>query len=295
LYSLDHGRLNLPLPPSSLWMNMGYWQGLNNDINGQQRFKSACEALLDEVLADAGLKRNNSVSRPATRRLHRRALIDLGFGCGDQTLHLMYPSSCFASYIGITRDRSQFDCARERISSKRTKNTVELFCADAADPRKWNAEITKAVQGTTAEADEIWVLALDTLYHFSPSRWPIISFASQELQASFMAFDLCLTDCVTSSQRLILKLITRLMGAPWSNFVTEDQYRAKLVEAGYTDITIRDVSEHVFGHLAEYMDEQHQKLQLIGYGLGPFHVAKWTSRWWAQSRVVKGIIVVARK
>lgn len=26
LYSLDHAILNIPLPPPSMWMNMGYWK-----------------------------------------------------------------------------------------------------------------------------------------------------------------------------------------------------------------------------------------------------------------------------
>ena len=34
LYGIDHGRLNLELPPPSLWMNMGYWQvSIHNFLN----------------------------------------------------------------------------------------------------------------------------------------------------------------------------------------------------------------------------------------------------------------------
>jgi len=34
LYGIDHGRLNLELPPPSLWMNMGYWKvSIHNFLN----------------------------------------------------------------------------------------------------------------------------------------------------------------------------------------------------------------------------------------------------------------------
>jgi hypothetical protein len=26
IYGLDHGRLNVEMPPKSMWMNMGYWR-----------------------------------------------------------------------------------------------------------------------------------------------------------------------------------------------------------------------------------------------------------------------------
>ena len=26
LYRLDHGKLNIPVPPPSMWMNMGFWK-----------------------------------------------------------------------------------------------------------------------------------------------------------------------------------------------------------------------------------------------------------------------------
>jgi len=26
IYNLDHGRLNIELPPKTMWMNMGYWE-----------------------------------------------------------------------------------------------------------------------------------------------------------------------------------------------------------------------------------------------------------------------------
>jgi hypothetical protein len=84
------------------------------------------------------------------------------------------------------------------------------------------------------------------------------------------------------------------MGAPWANFVTQSEYHRKLREAGYINITIRDVSEHVFGPLATFMEAQDRVLNVIGYGLGKFHAARLMFGWWARSGVVRGVIVVAR-
>lgn len=257
---------------------------------------------MDKVLEMAGLPNG-----------HRsRALIDLGFGCGDQTIHLMKncpsrqassdrteePSEpLFQSYLGITLDSTQFAYAQGRISERLGPEleSIRLCCADAAKPDDWNDDLRRSLYSTTKDADEVWVLALDTLYHFHPSRWPIIRYASHSLKASFMSFDLCLAENPSLLNLLILRVLTRLMGAPSANFVTMDRYREQLLEAGYNDITITDISPHVFAPLADFLDEQDAKLRLIGFGLGAFNVAKWMFRWWGKSGVVRGIIVVAKR
>jgi hypothetical protein len=109
-----------------------------------------------------------------------------------------------------------------------------------------------------------------------------------------MAFDLCLADSASYSNLLALRILTRFMGAPWANFVTKEQYREKLVEAGYRDIVIRDVSEQVFRPLASFLEGQGRRLEGIGLGLGPFHVAKWLFGWWGRTGIVRGVIVVTK-
>ncbi|KAF2264621.1 hypothetical protein CC78DRAFT_494731 [Lojkania enalia] len=312
VYGLDHGRLNLDLPPS-MWMNMGYWHNESGD-GRPMSFPAACEALLREVLRTAGFEENRQSSSGLQRHHRFRVVIDLGFGCADQTVSLMKNTMFqsplvtgqmekiqpFRSYIGITLDRKQFQYAEQRVrdlpnSSARLYANTQLFCADAASPNAWPKELRETVEAEATDSAETWVLALDTLYHFSPSRWPVIFYASQHLQASFMAFDLCIADHVAVHNRVLLRVLTKVMGAPWANFVTAEQYRTKLIEAGYKDVTVNDISEHVFEPLANFLDDRHRRLRFIGYGLGSFHAAKWMFRWWANSGVMRGIVVVAKQ
>jgi hypothetical protein len=255
-----------------------------------------------------------------------RLLVDLGFGCGDQTIYLMSETPVrssdrdwwdeqgsyvhFDQYVGITMDPVQARYAQEHVEEMKTSGklngyseqekenaSISLFCADAAKPTSWSAQVRESIEHTSADGLERWVLALDTAYHFSPSRWPLIKHAHKHLHASFMAFDLCLSPAATSTQKLTLRILTTLMGAPWANFVTPDDYRQKLVEAGYSndDIKIVDVSEHVFAPLAHYLEEQDSRLKSLGLGIGSFSVAKSLFGWWGRSGVVRGVVVVARR
>ena len=81
VYGLEHGVLNLPLPPSRMWMNLGYWRDQTHD---PQDFPRACQALLERVLSAAFSQRQPLHS--AGTSIH---LLDVGFGCGDQTIFLL--------------------------------------------------------------------------------------------------------------------------------------------------------------------------------------------------------------
>lgn len=247
VYGLHHGRLHLQVP-AAMWMNMGYWR----DAGAKPRLSEACRRLLEAVLREAGL-----VQHSDTRKAPRptRCLVDVGIGCGDQSICLMsdrpvrpsdtewwHPSTSaveFDYYVGITNDAVQARYAGERIDElKRTMQTlheshdssIAVACADAAAPASWDDQLRTQIHTARSKSDECWVLALDTAYHFSPSRWPLIHHVHTQLGASFMAFDLCLSPSATLAQKTLLRLLTTLMGAPWANFVTPDEYRQKLVD-----------------------------------------------------------------
>lgn len=271
----------------------------------------ACRDLLKLVLAEAGVA-TTAENNPS------RFLIDVGFGCGDQTIHLMSdkpirpcdqlwwdaqePQVYFDQYVGITQNRSQCQYAEERVGELKRSlaagktSDIALFCADAARPEQWSDDLRSAIAIAQSKSQETWLLALDTAYHFSPSRWVLIEHARRSLDASFMAFDLCLSPSATILQKVSLRLLTTIMGAPWVNFIRPDAYRQKLEDIGYDHnaIEIIDISEHVFAPLAEYMDEQERRLQMLGLGLGSFKAAKSLFRWWGSKGVVRGIVVVAR-
>jgi hypothetical protein len=288
----------------------------------------ACRDLLNAVLTEAGLMHTSDATQTLPKLHRSKSIIDLGFGCGDQTIYLMSDSPVrpcdqawwdnrdgrprFDKYIGITKDPTQHQYATERVqeltsikarqasvpsNSSNPEPKITLFCADAAAPHAWTQDLRSTMTSAHETSDEHWVLALDTAYHFAPSRWPLIQHAFTTLDASFMAFDLCLSPRATWAQKLALRVLTTLMGAPWANFVTPDEYRQRLVEIGYADaaVRLRDVSECVFAPLAGYMEEQDRRLKALGLGIGSFKVARWMFAWWGRTGVVRGVVVVARK
>ena len=289
-------------------------------------------------------------------------LVDLGFGCGEQTIEItrIYPTLA-SSYIGLTIDPTQHNFAYQRLSSLRllqdpslTTDTlpsnhpnqeeeaeldrypndridllhkkledhakelngngknVELFCADAAQPAKWTHELKEAIKPNLAKQmrensqgsslsrlrkQETWILGLDTLYQFSPSRQPIFNYAYQKLQASIMAFDLIFGEETTLLVRICMRIIALSMGCPMGNFLTAIEYRKQLLKAGYEEdkVEISDISEYVFKGLAEYLKKRDEELEVcVGRVIGTCNLYGWLLRWWARSGIVRGCIVVAK-
>lgn len=256
----------------------------------------------------------------------RLKIIDLGFGCGDQSLYLTQlahepqhieslsidkPDRFFLdSYIGLTVVPLQFCFASARLlsSSNISGDRVKLFCEDAANPASWSKAAQQAVANastmeddkglvTTTDHQNTWILALDTLYHFLPSRQPIFKHACRELNASIMAFDLFISDTPSIWELALLRIVCSMAATPISNFLTVKEYRSQLVEAGYRseDIVIRDISNRVFDGMATFIERQDHELKQNGMSIGKYKAAGKVFRWWARSGVVRGCIVVARK
>lgn len=259
--------------------------------------------MLNLVLAEAGFSKE-------TASRHSRCLIDVGFGCGEQIIHLMSEKPIrpydklwwdyenhqvyFEHYIGVTQDKAQHQYAQQRVKELK-KDNIRVFCADASAPWLWSEDLFQTSHKAQNITQETWCLALDTAYHFLPSRWDFFHHMWRYYTASIMAFDLCLSPTATLSQKIVLRILTMLMGAPWANFDTPEVYRQKLIGLGYPadGVKIIDVSEHVFAPLAEFMEEQDHMLRTLGYGLGSFQAAKWLFRWWGKTGLVRGVVVIA--
>ncbi|CCF37159.1 hypothetical protein CH063_01641 [Colletotrichum higginsianum] len=300
IYDNDHWKLNVKMPFTTMWMNMGYW----TDADGRptQDFEQACRALLHEVLAEAGLLKTDLSSS-------RLALLDLGIGCGDQSLELarlIQQSGCDEyRYVGLTLNPSQFQLAlkqpfHEFQTPGDADESIRVFRADAGRPDAWDADVKSAVASLATgrpQNQARWVLALDSIYHFFPSRRPILKYAAQELDASFMAFDLLLSDTASFQQKLMIKLISLAMGCPVGAFVTEAEYKTQLCEAGYDErqIRFRDITDHVFSGLVAHIQRQAAALRPLGISVAKFKVAAKLFSWFARSKTLRATIVVARK
>ncbi|KAI3558387.1 hypothetical protein CABS02_01534, partial [Colletotrichum abscissum] len=219
-------------------------------------------------------------------------------------LNLKVPFTTMWMNMGLTLNESQYRLAsnRAQLQAQKLKSedgSVEVFCADAANPDTWGAHVKSAIRSLKEDSadQQRWVLALDSLYHFYPSRKPIFNYAAQTLDASFMAFDLILSDGASLRQRFLVNLIGLAMGCPAAAFVTVSDYKKQLLDAGYDedDIHFKDITEHVFSGLVSYINSQSEALQPFGISAGKFKVAAMVFDWFAESNAMRGTIVIARK
>jgi hypothetical protein len=235
-------------------------------------------------------------------------VLDVGFGCGDQTwelVRLLRPASL--QYVGLTMNEAQVQSASRRIhqelardaeakalSEAITPASFRLFRADAARPETWNEGARAAL--SKLDGDQKWLLALDCLYHFRPSRRPLLSYAARGLGANVMAFDLVLNDGVSTLEMLTVRAVGLMMGCPLRTFLTESEYRAQLADCGFdgSDAVLRDISEHVFLPVAGFIDGQDRRLAEYGVSMGGFKLAGRLFAWFGRSRVVRAVVVVAK-
>jgi hypothetical protein len=271
-----------------------------------QAFEDACAALLREILNTSGILDHDATESTSGNAL---AILDLGFGCGDQTWELARLARGAAwsdiQYVGLTLNEAQIQSAKRKLYRQLAgenadgfeADSFQLFRANAAKPETWSPRIAEAVEALADERfAQRWLLALDCLYHFSPSRKPVFKYAANKLDAHVMVFDLLLNETASFRETLVLRAIGVMMGCPVGTFLVESEYRDQLVECGYDreSIVVRDVTEHVFPGLVGFLDRQERALAEYGISLGGFKLAQRLFDWFARSKVVKPVIVVAR-
>ncbi|ETS81805.1 hypothetical protein PFICI_06807 [Pestalotiopsis fici W106-1] len=283
IYNVDHWKLNIRLPPTSMWMNMGYWKTTDNALIHQ--FDEACQRLLEEVLSTAGLLPPTAGTRRAKTDV---AVLDLGIGCGDQTkslVQLLGSAGRNLHYVGLTNVQAQVNIATRlkdnELESKAGVASIEISLADAAQPSSWSSAIHSTLLAQKA----------------GPSRIPLFRYAAAELDASIMAFDLLLSDKATPAQRLIAQAIGVASQCPWGTFLPLAEYRAQLVGAGFDPelIETRDVTPHVFRGLVDFIDRQAESLSTYGIALTRYRVFQKVLKFFVASGVVRAVIIVAKR
>ncbi|KAJ6788821.1 hypothetical protein PWT90_02824 [Aphanocladium album] len=309
VYDLAHWKLNIRVPMQPMWMNMGYWKTPRGEKI--HHLDQACATLLREVLRSANLLTGDAVAEKELRRRRSIAILDVGFGCGDQTVEIARaldaPTWQSFRYVGLTLNQAQLSLAYQRIEReiananrhgvKLWPESFRLFGADAARPETWDRPVRALVDGLADETfHDRWLLGLDCMYHFSPSRTPLLLYAARELKANFMAFDLVLNDKAYFSARMMAKLFGRVTGCPFNAFLTEEKYLEQLVDAGYERETVefRDVTSDVFSGLVAYIEKQQRSLKPYGIAMGSFGMAKRIFNWIDGTGVLRAVIVVAR-
>ena len=207
------------------WGNLGYWQSATD-------YSDACRALATMLGEQAGLA-------------HRSVVFDAGFGCGDQLL-------LWLEYFGVSRicgvnlSHSQTGHAKSLLASKDQNEAADaIIQGDINDPDIWSVTLNGERPSH--------VLALDCAYHF-PSRPGFLVLAHQHLAPDGR---LALTDFLLADQHRarglrhwILRWMLKHSHIEETNIVHENVYRHQLLQAGYVEIRIDDISEYVMPHFS---------------------------------------------
>lgn len=212
------------------------------------------------------------------------------------------------SYTGINLEPSQAEVAKQRLQGSyhsteksSTCPRAKIFCANAADPTSWSGELQSSIDDFAATSQNpdtaTWLLALDTMYHFRPSRLPLLHYARNTLHASFVAFDFILADNVSWHQCLLLRLVCWVTGSPYGNFISREKYLRLLEAAGYdlSQVEIRDITRHVFPGLSGFLSRRVQGGEIYGLKMTRYKAARMVFKWWANSGIVRGVVVVANR
>ncbi|EPS26137.1 hypothetical protein PDE_01073 [Penicillium oxalicum 114-2] len=299
-YGLEQQVLNLDFNAQTMWMNVGFWK------NNPQSLPEACQALLEEVLQKSGLL--NCGDQPFS-------VLEVGCGCAEPARYLRKNfAASFDQYIGITLNGCQAEDAATRLAadckmssqSQNCSSKNRVYCADAAKPSSWPRELQKTVvqlitrRNTAAKDHPIWLLALDTLYHFTPDRKQILTYACQTLDASLMATDIIIADKISWLDRIKLRLVFNGLKVPWTNIMTRDQYTEMLVNCGYKkeNITMIDITAHSFNGFDKFTQKHMEMWEAMGGSKvipRAVRMMGWVMGWWARSGTVKEYVVIAKK
>ncbi len=208
------------------WGNLGYWKSATE-------YSDACRALALLLGEQAGLDSQSEV-------------FDAGFGCGDQLL-LWLTDFRVAEVRGVNLSRSQTAFARTKLAAAGFK-AAAIVQGDISNSETWHV----ALGGNRPSH----VLALDCAYHF-PSRQAFIAQAHRQLAP---AGRIALTDFMLSDRhrtgsfthRLLVWMLKRSHIAE-TNIVHRARYLDQLRTAGFEEVRITDISQHVMPGFASFV------------------------------------------
>lgn len=204
------------LAETSLYLNLGYWKNATT-------YDGACQALAELLGQQAGLK-------------HGDFVLDCGCGFGDQD-HYWLRRFSPARITAVNVTESQVSLAARRFPDPAlrfiTGDATSLPCPDESCDK---------------------VLALESAFHFEPRD----AFFREARRALKTGGTLALADVLVAQQpqtrfaRLVAKTGRRLWQTPECNAYGAAIYRAKLEQAGFSDVRINPITEHVFAPFKAY-------------------------------------------
>ncbi|PKX89306.1 uncharacterized protein P174DRAFT_454984 [Aspergillus novofumigatus IBT 16806] len=263
-YGMENLWFNADLEPQTLWVNLGYWENATHS-------SQACQALFRKLLDESGISSQRDVS-----------IVEVGCGCAETALVLLkhYTDQC-RTWIGLTISPMQVRMADSRLQKAQKAAALNcdteyrIFHADAARPETWNEDIHRRVKSLKNP----WLVAVDTLVDFRPSRKALLQYARNEIHASVAITDHLVVENTSILDRMKLWVSFRLLDTPLRHVLSRQQYIDLLVECGYEaeKISFVPYTERVYAPYSQFIDQQGQRWQEMGEVNGII----WTFRWLA--------------
>jgi hypothetical protein len=162
--------------------------------------------------------------------------------------------------VGITSLASHYHRASLRVQDAQVNDAtaasvvVELHFGDAiyrpTDPSAETHPLRPDGEDYTS------ILALDCAYHFNTRHDFLSQSFARLLPGGRIALaDICFSDHTPPSP--VLRRILGVLGVmPEANVVTRQEYIQTMEKIGYVDITLVDVSEHVFPGFTNFLSKQ---------------------------------------
>ncbi|KAI8613349.1 S-adenosyl-L-methionine-dependent methyltransferase [Chytriomyces sp. MP71] len=284
VYGLSHRLLNLQVDRIDTWLNMGLW------TDGIVAFPAACRNLAQTVVAGC--------IEPGNR------IVDFGCGCGDQLLLWATLQPNLHSVAAVTAEPAQARIAQLRVLRANLAQKIHVHSGDALDPTTWQPLYPEPVADILLNSIDT-VISIDACYHFD-TRVQFFDLAHTILKPRGR---LCVSDILlgpnfeaTGDASAIdwfwLRLFCSMSGVPLVNLCSLEKYRASLLDTGFTDIKIQDVTSDVFPGLRDFTARQGKDLDGLvdpwvwmqyGWGMSQF------LDWFHTKKVLRFVIVRAMK
>jgi cyclopropane fatty-acyl-phospholipid synthase-like methyltransferase len=244
----------------TLYLNLGYWKNA-------QSYDEACEALALLLAERAELAPGHEV-------------LDAGFGFGDQDL--LWARRFGVRITGFNVNAAQHKVATERAAAAGLGDRVDLRLCSVLDTGLASASIDR-------------VLALESAFHF-PSRDAFFAEAFRVLKPGgrIALADICNAPSVSS--RLADRLTRRMANAFWqippANNYDAVEYAARLARAGFVDVQVERLNEHVYAPFAAYAHKRQAEADVVARA-NPLMRATWRAP--ANDRVFDYMVFSGRR
>ncbi|KAJ3500401.1 hypothetical protein NLJ89_g9811 [Agrocybe chaxingu] len=248
-YGLFHLTLNKSpsgdpdAPPSTEWLNMGYWK--------VSAAGSYLQKVFDLRIQDARNLPEASLALKLTTAAHLKeggSVLDVGHGTGESLLLLLSELSLPrpSRLAGITSLAVHHQRSLERVqklqSTCQAPTKVDLHHGDAVyDGSTVNHPLSPSAAGAFDS-----ILALDCAYHLhTRRRFLEQSFAKLAPRGTIALADVCFSSAalVTRWTKIVTSVL-RMM--PPSNLISDEEYVAQMKEIGFIDVTLEDITPDVF-------------------------------------------------